>query len=712
MTPDSLDGRTPSGRHVIHIGMHKSATTAIQVAAAAARERLSEQGVVYPGNAAHHSDETAFLWTMKRADVASPAAERRWEEFVADVHASGKRAFISAEHLAAATPARIRRLVDDLGADVRIVLTVRNFVSMLPSIWQQYVKERRTVSFDAWLEDVFTGEPGSVTTPNFWPRHDLGELAERWSTIVDPDRITVVVLDREHPDRVYRSFEALLDVPEGTLQPQRINAFQANRGLSLEEVELLRAVNAGLEPHRWPAALYRPAVRGGLIGGLQRVRTPAPEEGTLALPDAWLDTAVEVAARGVREARAAGVRVIGDLDEYARRPAPRGNVPVTTRTASAEVVGVGLAGIAARAVSAGVGFHGVKRDVPARLLASAPHARALDTVPAVAAGASPTLRVLAGADAGAAALAAGVRPAQAHLLAERALHAELARETDRPASRRGGVAPLAAAEDADGGLVAVGWPGSWSGDEVKSALDALDRPVTVTIELPDLPDEISAAWERALVLGGASGFAAWSGWATAPDSWGRWGALPSPAQLADTVELIAGHPQVAGVAVAAAPRMLRRLTGAESAVVAAAERTWHGRRAEASGIAAVMLVGATSGLRRARPFEASSLVIDPSVLARHRKARHAAARRIGSLIPDAAPLLRAWEAQEDAEPHALPAAAGDALAIDHAAEACLGALSVAMGRGRRFDPGVELGWLGDARAKDAATVALTLGARG
>ena len=58
--------------------------------------------------------------------------------------------------------------------------------------------------------------------------------------------------------------------------------------------------------------------------------------------------------------------------------------------------------------------------------------------------------------------------------------------------------------------------------------------------------------------------------------------------------------------------------------------------------------------------------------------------------------------QSDDGPGARPDETGRAgaavLAADHAAEACLGAVSVAMGRGAAFDHGVDRGWIGASRA--------------
>ena len=51
----------PEGSVLLHIGPHKTGTTAIQGALAAARAELAEHGVTYPGHAgAHHAEARAL----------------------------------------------------------------------------------------------------------------------------------------------------------------------------------------------------------------------------------------------------------------------------------------------------------------------------------------------------------------------------------------------------------------------------------------------------------------------------------------------------------------------------------------------------------------------------------------------------------------------------------------------------------------------------
>ena len=87
-----------AGTRLVHIGPHKTGTTAIQGALHLARERLAAQGVVYPGRGRQP------LWpilavTGQPALLGEPRPEiSYWENLVRDVRAAGdQRVAVSSE---------------------------------------------------------------------------------------------------------------------------------------------------------------------------------------------------------------------------------------------------------------------------------------------------------------------------------------------------------------------------------------------------------------------------------------------------------------------------------------------------------------------------------------------------------------------------------------------------------------------------------------
>ncbi|WP_062305573.1 hypothetical protein [Demequina subtropica] len=347
----------PPGTRILHVGMHKTATTVIQNAARAHRDDMWRHGAWYPGHGKDHIDETRALWQDSASAEVEEANEDRWQDFAAELSRNpDRRTLVSAEHLAGLSEANRRRLVAAAGGEPHIVITARPLAAMLPSIWQQIVKERREVSFETWLEKIFAEPRKRHFVRAFWQRHDLGALAEGWARVTSPDRVTIVMLDKRRPQLLYDAFEGFLGMPEGSLVTEGLDAYRSNRGLSVEEVDLLRRVNRQLDGAANAGGHYYRLVRNGMVGGMQLCRRPGPEEGVLAVPERFMDLATDAARDAIAQIRATGVRVIGDLDTYAEPSRPATVETFEPRDIGTDVLVEALAGIVASSTRSGVGF--------------------------------------------------------------------------------------------------------------------------------------------------------------------------------------------------------------------------------------------------------------------------------------------------------------------------------------------------------------------
>ena len=78
----------PAGTRLLHIGPHKTGTTTLQAAFHQSRDALEAQGVHYAGRRAH-SMVAAMAASLPRAlPTHSAAPIERWEELLAEIHAS------------------------------------------------------------------------------------------------------------------------------------------------------------------------------------------------------------------------------------------------------------------------------------------------------------------------------------------------------------------------------------------------------------------------------------------------------------------------------------------------------------------------------------------------------------------------------------------------------------------------------------------------
>lgn len=339
-----MSGAFPDDSIVLHIGPHKTGTTAIQNALWHSAERLRALGVAYPGRMAHEMDP-AMAAALGRVDAGKNLElhRRYWDQMVSELRGPGTRiGVLSSEFYATAADDRIDWLLTRLGPSVQVVITLRPLARIIPSQWQQYVQNGLRLSYVDWLHDALDDPDGPQVRPSFWARHRHDRLVHRWVRAAGAERVTVVVVDDRDPGSLPSAFERLLGVPGGTIVAR---ADGRNRSLTYDEAEALRAFNLQRGQEALDAADYDRFVRFGGARGLQdRPSDPGDQH---VLTPAWaVERATDLGASFAAEIRASGVRVIGALEilhEPALAPAVGENPPsagVDVSAAAGLVTGV------------------------------------------------------------------------------------------------------------------------------------------------------------------------------------------------------------------------------------------------------------------------------------------------------------------------------------------------------------------------------------
>jgi hypothetical protein len=330
----------PEGGLLLHVGPHKTGTTAVQSAFFQARAELAKLGVIYPLRGRQHQKAALALTggTGLRGDRA--ARPQDWDNLVSQVHAHpAQRVFVSSEFFDECTDDMARRLVDAFDPQpVHVVVTLRPLARILPSAWQQYVRNGLRRSYDEFLEGMLCTAPYDRPTPSFWRRHRHDELVDRWARTVGAEQVVVVVVDEREPDRLIRTFERFFALPTGTLVAE---AGWDNRSLTAAETELIRLVNNEYHARKWAPNIYNNVIRLGLIKQLQR-RPPGSDEAGIVTPRWAVERANEIAAKAAARMRAAGVHIVGDLALLSSVPAQDPDVVTATmpvEAASQAVVG-------------------------------------------------------------------------------------------------------------------------------------------------------------------------------------------------------------------------------------------------------------------------------------------------------------------------------------------------------------------------------------
>jgi hypothetical protein len=356
----------PEGSLLLHIGPPKTGSTAIQMALHSGRAELAEHGVLYPGTRMRaRSAAAAVLGSGMPVGREKPKIER-WHALVDEIQRSElPRVCLSHESFARADDAAVGRVLDGLGADrTHVVYVARRLDKVLPSHWQERVKAWSEVPFEEFLHRMLE-DPDGPDGLRIWPPHDAGAVLGRWAAQVGQDRVTVLVADEHDHDLIPRTFETMLGLPEGMLEPPRE---RSNTSLSFTEAEAIRRLNRMAREHDWSPREYWKVMQRGVVQALAH-RDRSLDSRIQGLPAWALEQVAERAERQVGQIQDAGVHVVGDPDrlrirgrvEPADVPAEVGSVPLDL-----------LAELVRGAVD---GAHGMHRDETAARAAEGPPAQ-------------------------------------------------------------------------------------------------------------------------------------------------------------------------------------------------------------------------------------------------------------------------------------------------------------------------------------------------
>lgn len=307
----------PAGARLLHIGPHKTGSTALQDACDQAREELEAQGTRYLSMHRHDSLPARYVTDRLVEGQSAAKAERRWNRLVSDLRAPGPhRRFYSSEYLSDATDDQVERIIGEIGVDdVHVAVTLRPLATIVPSQYQQYVFRGATYPFGSWLEAMFNRAPYLKPSPTFWKRHRHDDLVGRWVRSVGSERLVVVMLDGRDYGFGPRTFEGLLGLSPGTLEDKTVNP---NRSMTWAEAEVVRLFNKQVRQAGVPTSLRIQLMRS--VGAHLKARTPGPDERRLTAPEWAVRRANEIGAEMAESIRATGVRVIGDLSAMSSAP--------------------------------------------------------------------------------------------------------------------------------------------------------------------------------------------------------------------------------------------------------------------------------------------------------------------------------------------------------------------------------------------------------
>ena len=234
----------------LHIGVHKTATTAIQHSLLESTKSLREAGILYPVSGRVMGAQHQLAWSLLE-DVPAhyPASKLSTEQLISDFVAEFAasecgQAIISSEdfclvdkHLPADRAqnlARLARLLSDF--DVTVVVAVRAQADFINSCLKQAIKAYDTRMLPHSVQSV---------RAYFAPVIDYSQLLARWAAHFGPENI--VPVNYHQPDRVHAFFSlcGMADiVPAGNI------AAAENAAPGIEALRFKAMLNAMPVPDR------------------------------------------------------------------------------------------------------------------------------------------------------------------------------------------------------------------------------------------------------------------------------------------------------------------------------------------------------------------------------------------------------------------------------------------------------------------------------
>jgi hypothetical protein len=336
----------------LHIGAMKTGTTFLQQLLTANRNNLPGAGYFFPGGASSRQLRAVQDGLGRTRGDPRIRAETRgaWAALAQEMQGHPELAsIVSVESLSFATPAQARRIVRLLEPlDVHVVLTIRDFLAVLPSYWQTMVHDGSTVSWADYMLGIrklsgLQGRLGRLSPEPvvraFSRALRIPRMLDAWGSAVPTDRLYVVTVPPAGSDfrHLWNRFAAAVGVDPASCPHPPV---RTNPSLGHASTEFLRRVNQVLG--RLHPTDYTPTLKAYLALRVLSGR----DEGRAQLDLATAEFAVAW-NRQVRAAvTASGAALIGDIEDLPVALPEGQSVPATPSSPDErEVLAAGMAAL-------------------------------------------------------------------------------------------------------------------------------------------------------------------------------------------------------------------------------------------------------------------------------------------------------------------------------------------------------------------------------
>ena len=319
-------------RVVLHIGPRKTATTYLQ----RVLQQCVESGVLpaecYPIRTRGRLDHNHVpgLIDLARGEGEIGLQADAWTEqdgsdaraLLEVVAATDAEVILSAEALSVLRPSGADAVITALApAPVDVVVTVRDLGRVLPSSWQQHMRNGNIESYADYL--ALRAEERSARLDRtdlhrgFWRAYRYGELVRRWAAAARSVSVVTVPASSKDPAEVWRRFIAAAKLTELPHEPPVVEEDRANISLTGAETFALQGLNIAARGN----GLGRREVRDWHRKLLRRGWAERADRGPrLGLPPEMLPVVREWAEEDRLDLASSGVPIFGVLDDLTVGP--------------------------------------------------------------------------------------------------------------------------------------------------------------------------------------------------------------------------------------------------------------------------------------------------------------------------------------------------------------------------------------------------------
>jgi len=229
----------------LHIGYHKTGTTAIQTTLFDHQRLLEKQGYYYPTSSissiAHHN----IAWELQSHQKFN-VSDGSLQQLILEIdQTTSSSIIISSEEFSRLTHNQIQKLAQAfMKYNVTIIVYLRRQDQLLQSIWAQTVKDgKQKRSFDAWLEkSVFKYIGDDPIYKNARHKLNYALATKEWAEAFGENNIRVRVYDKSIKN-ILKDFLTACDMQDTSWVP---DPARNNVSPSIKTLETIRLISNSL----------------------------------------------------------------------------------------------------------------------------------------------------------------------------------------------------------------------------------------------------------------------------------------------------------------------------------------------------------------------------------------------------------------------------------------------------------------------------------